>query len=42
MKNKKMFFAEKRLLRESFKVALKEIGKEKKLKTFFTDSDFLI
>ena len=30
-----MFFAEKLLLRESFKVTLKEIGKEKKFETFF-------
>ena len=30
-----MVFAEKRFLRESFKVAIKEIGKEKNLKTFF-------
>ena len=32
---KKCFFAEKRLLRESFKVTLKEIGKEKIFEIFF-------
>ena len=32
----KTVFAEKWLLRESFKVAVKEIGKENKLKTFFS------
>ena len=38
-----MVFAEKRFLRESFKVALKEIGKEKIiLKIFFIDFDFFI
>ena len=42
-KNKKVFFAEKELLRESFKVTLKEIGKEKKIwNFFFIDFDFLI
>ena len=36
MKNEKVFFAENQLLRERFKVALKEIGKEKIiLKIFF-------
>ena len=38
MKNGKVFFAENQLLRERFKVALKEIGKE----IFFIDFDFFI
>ena len=43
MKNEKVFFAENQLLRERFKVALKEIGKEKIiLKIFFIDFDFFI
>ena len=42
-KNEKVFFIEKRLLRESFKVALKEIGKERKFENFFfIDFDFFI
>ena len=35
MKNEKMFFAENQLLRERFKVTLKEIGKEKIILKFF-------
>ena len=35
IKNEKVFFAEKRVLREFFKVALKEIGKEKFFWNFF-------
>ena len=43
MKHEKVFFAENQLLRERFKVALKEIGKEKIiLKIFFIDFDFFI
>ena len=42
IKNEKVFFAEKRVLRERFKVALKEIGKEKLKKNFFIDFDFFI
>ena len=43
MKNEKLFFAENHFLRERFKVALKEIGKEKNiLKIFFIDFDFFI
>ena len=36
IKNEKMFFAEKRVLRERFKVALEEIGKEKIILKFFS------
>ena len=39
-KNKKVFFCWKRLLRESFKVTLKEIGKEKKFWNFFHPFEF--
>ena len=42
IKNEKVFFAEKRVLRERSKVALKEIGKEKKFEIFFIDFDFFI
>ena len=35
IKNEKVFFAEKRILRERFKVALKEIGKENFFWKFF-------
>ena len=43
MKNEKLFFAENQLLRERFKVALKEIDKEKIiLKIFFIYFDFFI
>ena len=35
MKNEKVFFAENQLFRERFKVALKEIGKEKIILKFF-------
>ena len=35
MKNEKVFFAENQLLRERFKVTLKEIGKEKIILKFF-------
>ena len=43
MKNEKLFFAKNQLLRERFKVALKEIGKENIiLKIFFIDFDFFI
>ena len=42
MKNEKVFFAENQLLRERFKVARKEIGKEKIILIFFfIDFDFL-
>ena len=42
IKNEKVFFAEKRVLRERFKVALKEIGKEKIFEIFFINFDFFI